>query len=281
MVSSLKKATVFGARGFVGRHLSEHLAQSGYLVRPIVRGDNSWRGDDLGRIFYTIGLTADFRARPFDTIDAHVSVLTDILTNSRFESFVYCSSTRVYAGSASTDENELLQVASHNPDHLYNISKLMGEAAVLGSGLSGARVARLSNVFGPGDQSENFLMSVLRAAVRAGHVTLRTSLTSAKDYVSIDDVVSALEVLSGPKAEPITNVACGVNTSHLELLEALATATGATFDVAPDAPTITFPEISTNRIRSILPWKPRALTDAIPSLVQEELVKKAESLPHR
>lgn len=260
------KAAVFGARGFVGRRLVQHLGQVGYEVREIVRGDESWRGLELGHVFYAIGLTADFRSRPFETMDAHVSVLADVLRASRFTSFVYCSSTRVYAGAESTDEAAPLRVMPADPDHLYNISKLAGEALCLGSGLKGVRVARLSNVYGEGDTSQNFLTSVLRSALESGVVSLQTALTSAKDYVSVDDVVLALEAIAARGTEPIVNVAFGRNTSHGELMAAIHAATGASVRVAPAAREVTFPEIATEKLDGLVARARTPVTRAIPSL---------------
>jgi nucleoside-diphosphate-sugar epimerase len=246
-----KQATVFGAGGFVGRALSAHLNAQGWDVREVVRGDRFWRGADLGHAFYTIGLTADFRRRPFDTIDAHVSLLTDVLREATFRSFVYLSSTRVYGPAASTDEETPIPAYPGNPDHLYNLSKLMGEAACLGSGLANARVARLSNVFGADLASANFLTEVLREAVDTGRVTLRTGLASAKDYVWLGDVVRALEAIAVRGTEPITNVAFGVNTTHGEIVEAIRRETGAEVSVAPEAPVVTFSEIATARLDAL------------------------------
>lgn len=203
---------------------------------------------DLGHAFYTIGLTADFRSRPFETIDAHVSLLTDILRGATFASFVYLSSTRVYSTATSTDEQLPIPAYPGNPDHLYNLSKLMGEAACLGSGLSNARVARLSNVFGHDLASANFLTSVLREAVETRQVHLRTSLFSEKDYVWIGDVARALESIAVRGSEPITNVAFGRNTTHRDIMEHVRVATGAEIIVAPDAPSIMFPKIETARL---------------------------------
>jgi nucleoside-diphosphate-sugar epimerase len=242
------KATVFGAHGFVGRALVAHLRGKGYEVRESMRGDQSWRGADLGHAFYTIGLTADFRSRPFETIDAHVSLLTEILRGASFSSFVYLSSTRVYGTTSSTDEATPIPAYPGNPDHLYNLSKLMGEAACLGSGLANARVARLSNVFGHDLASANFLTSVLREAVEAGRVQLRTSLASEKDYVWVGDVGRALEAIAVHGDEPITNVAFGRNTTHGEIMDRIRAATGAEISVAPDAPSVTFPPIETARL---------------------------------
>jgi len=246
-----QKATVFGAQGFVGRALVAHLRAKGYDVHESVRGDQSWRGVDLGHAFYTIGLTADFRSRPFETIDAHVSLVTDILRGASFSSFVYLSSTRVYSTVTSTHEATPIAAYPGDPDHLYNLSKLMGEAACLGSRLANARVARLSNVFGQDLASANFLTSVLREAAETGRVTLRTSLASEKDYVWVGDVVRALEAIAVKGQEPITNVAFGRNTTHGEVMGLIRSATGAEISVEPGAPTVTFPRIETARLDAL------------------------------
>lgn len=246
-----KRATVFGAGGFVGRALTTHLKARGWEVREVLRGDNCWRGAELGHAFYTIGLTADFRRRPFDTIDAHVGFLAEVLRGATFGSFVYLSSTRVYGPATSTDEETPIPAYPGNPDHLYNLSKLMGEALCLGSGLANARVARLSNVFGADLASANFLSDVLREAVGTGRVTLRTSLASEKDYVWVGDVVRALEAIAVDGTAPITNVAFGANTNHGEIMEAVRRETGAQISVQPDAPVVTFPVIATARLDAL------------------------------
>lgn len=265
--ASDKRATVFGAAGFVGRALAAHLRAGGWDVREVVRGDTSWQGADLGHAFYAVGLTADFRTRPFDTIDAHVHLLTDVLRGATFSSLVYLSSTRVYGPAASTDEETAIPAYPGNPDHLYNLSKLMGEAACLGSGLSNARVARLSNVFGADLASANFLTEVLREAVQTGRVSLRTSLASAKDYVALDDVVRALEALALRGTAPITNVAFGRNTTHGEIMDAIRAETGAEISVAPDAPTVTMPEIATQRLDALGVRDRVSLQDSIGDLI--------------
>ena len=120
------KAAVFGAHGFIGRHLCGHLRSEGWEVLALGRGDDAWRGQPLGHIFYCVGLTADFRSHPFETIDAHVSFATEVLRQADFESFLYCSSTRVYAGCERAIETARLEVDPSDPSDLYNLSKLMG-----------------------------------------------------------------------------------------------------------------------------------------------------------
>jgi len=259
-------ASVFGAQGFVGRNLVRHLTGRGYDVRPFGRGDEGWRGRHLGHAFYCIGLTADFRSRPFETIDAHISVLTDMLRSARFTSFVYLSSTRVYARAGTTDEAAVIPVQPAEPDDLYNISKLMGEAACLGSGLANVRVARLSNVFGDDLGSSNFLSAVIREAIDTGCVRLRTGLASEKDYVSIGDVVAALEAIATRGREKITNVAYGANTTHGEIIEALTRATGARVEVEANAPVVSFPPIVTRRLDQLAGGQRAALVPMVSAL---------------
>ena len=259
------KAAVFGAGGLVGRHLAEHLQGEGWTVRPILRGDETWRGEALGHVFYCIGLTADFRSRPYETVEAHVSRAVEVLRGAVFDSFLYCSSTRVYAKSTEACETAALSVNSNDPDDLYNLSKLMGEAACLAH--PAARVARLSNVIGSDPTSDNFLNAVVREAVATGAVHLRTALDSAKDYIAVDEAVAAMRRIAVDGGERIYNLAAGRNTSHGQIVEALRRETGCAVSVAQDAPTVGFPLIDIERLTALGVRMDRDPVRSMPALV--------------
>src|ERR1044072_4835036 len=139
--------TVLGASGFIGSHLIKRLDELGLPFNAPGRDQTIFSGS-AGHVIYCIGLTADFRSRPFDTVRAHVCKLLEVLQNVNFDSLTYLSSTRLYGTDKSeAREEDSFRVNSLNPDDLYNISKAMGESIALNCGKN-TRVVRLSKVYG-------------------------------------------------------------------------------------------------------------------------------------
>lgn len=252
--------TVLGASGYIGSRLVARLRADGHEVWAPQRGAPDLLSRQLGHVLYCIGLTGDFRSRPFDTVQAHVSLLAQVLEHARFESLLYLSSTRVYLGAADTDEDAVLAVRPHDLSYLYNLSKLAGEALCHACGRSGVRVARLSNVVGPGMDADsgNFIASLLRDA-RQGHVVLQSDPDSMKDYVYIDDVVDILPCIAQQGRSATYNVASGVQTRHAQWLQWLAEQTGCRTELAPEGPLQQFPPIRVERLRAEFGWQPRAV----------------------
>jgi nucleoside-diphosphate-sugar epimerase len=260
--------TVLGASGFIGSHLVRWLESQGFACWAPERGADVM-GRPLGHVIDCIGVTADFRRRPFETVRAHVCSLLDILEKANFASLLYLSTTRIYSGLEDTHEDQPLRVDPASGDDLYDISKIMGESICLSSGRAQVRVVRLSNVYGQDFSSENFLTSILRDAVDKKQVVLRTSLDSQKDYVAVNDVVRLLPQIACSGRQRIYNVASGVNTSHRELADVLETATGCRVQVADRSPTVRFPPISIERVRQEFGFSSSCVVDSIPDLIAE------------
>src|SRR5450631_61417 len=72
------KYTVLGAEGFIGSHVARRLAERQIPHQTLTRDILDHLDQPLGHLLYCIGLTADFRERPFDTVEAHVHVLSQI-----------------------------------------------------------------------------------------------------------------------------------------------------------------------------------------------------------
>ncbi len=255
--------TVLGSSGTIGRRLVARLRAAGQNVDTPGRGDAGLCRRPLGHVIYAIGLTADFRRRPYDTVHAHVSVLAELLQQADFASLLYLSSTRVYARAASGREDSPLPVLAQDPSDLYNLSKLMGESLCLQDARAGVRVARLSNVVGGEDaDSVNFVPSLVREA-RGGGIVLQTAADSSKDYIHIDDVAELLPRIAAGGRERIYNVASGVQTTHAQWTAQLVARTGCAIEVAPGAPLVRFIPIDIERIRKEFDYQPRPVLATI------------------
>jgi nucleoside-diphosphate-sugar epimerase len=260
-------ATVLGASGFIGSHLRAELEGRGVDVRAPAR-DADPAGEDLGTVFYCIGLTGDAARRPFETVEAHVEKLSEVLRRCRFDQIVYLSSTRLYLGAPTGGEDEALRIDPKDRGRVFNLSKALGESLVLQDDRPG-RIVRLSNVYGPDWESESFLPAILTAACRDGAVTIRDAPESAKDYVHVDDAVEALIRIALEGRESLYNVASGRNVSHGELAEELRRVAGCTVDFELEPATVVFPPIDTTRLQAEFPFTPRLLLEDLPELVDQ------------
>jgi len=261
-------STILGSRGFIGRHLAASLRRKDKQLWLPDRDDPEIFKRPLGVVYYCIGITADFRSRPYDTVDAHVGVLKQVLERADFEQLIYLSSTRIYAGSTTAQETQLLSVATYRPDDLYNLSKMMGESLALSSGRN-CRVVRLSNVLGYDMGATNFVGAILAEARKYGAVHFQTSLESEKDYLWVDDAVEGLSAISEKGRQPIYNLAGGKNVRH-EVIANLLAAKGIKVTVAEDAVVTRFPPISIKKMLSD--------TGLLPSLVEPKLAQLIKTL---
>lgn len=258
--------TVLGASGSIGGRLQRSLEEDGAEVFAPARGDPELFARSLGRVFYCVGLTGDFRARPLETVEAHVGLLRDVLDRADFDSLLYLSSTRVYRGLELGEEDEALLVRPEDPDDLYNASKLLGEALCLSSPRGRSTVARLSNVVGPGARSHSFASSLLEVARGGGAITIDSRPESVKDYVDIRDVVELLPRLLDGRHR-IYNVASGCQTSHRRLAELVTACTSSSVDWAEEPSDGSFPPISIARVVEEFNFSARPLRDSVEEMV--------------
>ena len=268
--------TIVGAKGLVGSALCAYLRQSGHEVTAHDRLDSPTleaQKASAGHLIFAAGVTADFRSRPHDAMQAHVSAATDLLRCKNFDSFLYLSSTRLYRRAQSTAESASFMLDPADADAPYDASKLAGEAICLADPRPEVRVARLSNVYDATDHSENFLSSLVRDAVGPGVIRLRSAPESAKDFIALSDVVRLLPRIAVQGRERVYNVAHGQNTRFSALLEALSYLTGCRCEIDPavaDLGPVVDTPIDVSRIDSEFPGARRDILEDLGDLVEKE-----------
>ena len=283
--SAARSATLIGGKGFVGRHLQARLRAEGWHCWVPQRDDPQLWERDLGHVFYCAGLTADYAERPFDAVEAHTSLLNRVLRDARFESLVYLSSTRLYdslgdslSGIGATEDLPL-RLAPDNPRHLYDLSKALGESLCCVAGQGRARVARLSCVWSAQPDAEGFLPELMRrvlasrgapGAAQRPCVFVASSPHLARDYVHIDDVLSALVTLATQDGFAIYNVASGRNVGNAQLFEGLSRVSGCELVATQDGIAATLPRISVARMANAFGWHPSGVLDRIGRIFEQE-----------
>lgn len=267
--------TIFGASGFVGSYLAQYLRRMGEDVQCPPRGTESSLAQsrvDLGHVIYAIGLTGDFRTRPFDTVHAHISLMADVLQHANYTSFLYLSSTRIYAGLIGPVNEQTPLCFKPAPERLYDLTKLTGEALVLAQDNPAARVARLSNVTGAGQSGATFLGQVVGELVKLGEVTIGEAPKSSKDYVDVDDVASALTAIARQGQCRMYNVASGRQTTHNEIAQALSTYGRVRFST--NGVIREFPQIANDRLVQEFDLVPKNIATSLTDMVQYQLTLK-------
>lgn len=266
----MARYTVIGASGFVGARLVQALKADGADVFVPVRDDPRLYTEDLGRVLYCAGLTADYLARPFDTVEAHVSLIARILKDAAFERIVYCSSTRLYdwMGPDAGAEDEALTLIPSEPRHLYDLSKALGENLCLTQAGGRGAVARLACVWDWSDGAPGFLSEWLQKARRTRSIALESSSGYVRDYIHLDDTVEAMRAIADSDQSAIFNVASGENVSNGELA-ATFEAAGWSIALSRTTPVTPAPHCDIARIQA-LGVRPALVRDVIAARLKQE-----------
>lgn len=258
------KITVFGAGGFIGSHMAAYAEKLGYEVfRP------DWRDgvpqQHLGTVIYCNGV-GDCN-RPLDVMYSHVGLLSEVIKAGNFDKIVYISSTRVYMNSEETKENSKLLVCSDDKRRLFNIAKLAAEEVCRASDKD-TLILRPSNVYGLALNSPLFLPSLVRDAIRKQEINLFVDKDYAKDYLLIDDLVTACFSLIGQSCTGIFNVASGQNVSAEKIVDMIVRHTGCNINWHNGTSNEHFYPIDIAKVSEALScFQPRELMNELESMV--------------
>lgn len=183
---------------------------------------------------------------------------------------VFASSADVYATSA-TPHTEDDPVA---PQGVYGCSKLLGEWLLHDQEprLSGCAfvIARLFNVYGPGDPHAHLLPEVLRQAQR-GAVLHLGDVGAARDFVYVDDVAEALVALLLTARPGVFNVGTGLPVLGRELVNLVAELTDRRLEIHLDPRRL---RRQSRPVSCAVPYRLRALLPSWPRTPLREGIQR-------
>ena len=222
-----KAVLVTGAKGFVGKSLTAALASAGASVAQF-EGDVSLATKDaVGQqdivfhlaAFTNLAASAEDPVRAFE-VNA-LGTMRLLTACAQVKKFVYVSTLGVYG------EPQYLPVDERHPTmpvEPYAASKLAGEAAVRGfctsRGMSFA-IARLFNVYGPGQRDDFVVARLMNEILHNSEVTVRNP-QSTRDFIHVTDVAEGI-IAAGLRGEnDVYNIGTGIETSIQDLATLIA-----------------------------------------------------------
>lgn len=260
---------ITGAAGFLGSNLANYLVREGHQVRGL--DDLSTGNPDAlsPQVLFTRG---DVNDRPklwtlLQDVDcvyhlaARVSVPESVLYPSEYNAtnvggtvslmeamrdvgvrrVVFISSGAVYGDQA---EQPLTESTPPNPRSPYAVSKLAAEYYVRTIGdLWGIEtvILRVFNAYGPGQNlpasHAPVIPNYLRQAIRGGTLVMHGNGNQTRDYVYVDDVVSAMiSAATAPGINhQILNVGSGKETSIIDLVRMIMDVTSVKVEAIVNA----------------------------------------------
>ncbi len=286
---------VYGANGFVGRHLVRWLASREMLVRAVSRRlDGAFVHEfddavefveaDLGHPLdmasslqgvHTVvqlistsspGTKNDYTIADIeDNILPHVSFLQSCV---RFgvERYIFLSSGGiVYGPQAPTPTPE---TCTANPINSYGLTKLIVEKYIQMYGyVDGLEyvILRVANLFGPGQEfrkGQGILPMLIDSWKKKRKVTILGDGGARRDYVFIDDAVDAIGASLNLEGRPqtILNIGSGETQTVNEVVEAVEKAAGYRFEreyVASRNTDVEVSHLDISLAREILDWAPK------------------------
>jgi UDP-glucose 4-epimerase len=256
---------ITGAAGFIGSTLANQLAKEGHQVRGLdnlsagnpqalipdvhfTRGDVNDR-PKLWTLLQEVDCVFHLAARvsvqesinyPREYNDVNVGGTVSLMEAMRdvgVRRVVLVSSGAIYGDQATQPLNENMVP---NPKSPYAVSKLSAESYVRTIGkLWGIETVslRVFNAFGPGQNLPPSYPPVvpyfLNQALHNGSIVIHSDGRQTRDYIFLDDVISALVAAStAPNLDGmVVNVGSGKDISVMDLVKLVGSVTGKKIDV--------------------------------------------------
>jgi len=256
---------ITGAAGFLGSSLANHLAREGQQVRGLddlstgdpkvlspdvhfTRGDVSDRPklwtllQDVDVVYHLAARVSVQESilypRDYNTVNVGGTVaLMEAMRDVGVKRVVLASSGAVYGD---MNDGSLKETDIPNPRSPYAVSKISAEHYVrtIGSLWNMETVSlRIFNAYGPGQHlppsHPPVVPHYLRQALRGGTLVAHSDGSQTRDYIYVDDVISAMVAAStAPNVNGLViNVGSGVETSVQQLVNTVLDVTNSKANV--------------------------------------------------
>jgi UDP-glucose 4-epimerase len=288
---------VLGGTGFVGSGLARSFRASGWAVRtaarripdsaPVVAHTEHVLGSvedstflhsamqDVDWVVHAVGCpppaasTDDFDSSPMSVLG--LDPLLESLRERPGVGLTFMSSGgAVYGDVAHLPVGEDTRC---RPISAYGLAKLMAEDSIAAYSARydiPARILRVSNAYGPGQDASNgqgVIAALLQAASTGDPVPVFDGGRAVRDFVHIDDVARAVVALRPNGGDlQVVNVGSGIGHPVTQILEMVERLTGADVNVRwlPRRPwDVHSIVLDVTRLRGMMPWHPRGLEEGI------------------
>ena len=242
--------TIFGHTGFIGTHLKKRLKKN-TLILP-KRGQTKFK-KFLHNIIYCIG-SDDWINDTYNSFQANLGYIPEVLKDNNFKSFTLLSTTRVYKKNNITNENTDIIVNSSDIDNFYNIKKLCAESYLLAQKKK-INIIRLSNIYGDNYNSPLVLPKLITNSIKNKKIYLTINKDSSKDFLSIKDAVEMIKKISLNGKGGIYNVASGKLYKLIDIAKKIQKYTGCKIILKNQKILIKEPKINIKKIKKEFKFK--------------------------
>ncbi|WP_234419123.1 NAD-dependent epimerase/dehydratase family protein [Sphingomonas sp. EC-HK361] len=283
-----------GGTGFIGARFAARARRAGYRIRHLGRhapaSGEDYRALDLGEgavdpagledCALVVHLAAYIPRDHADPAEAErcwrinamgTLYLAQAVARAGIRRFVQTTSANAYAPwESNPDEEAALFPCSRG---YYLGAKLLQEiyaAEICRDAGIALATLRLASVYGPGQKTG--AVAAIGSAVSAGRpVTLVDDGRFAADFVHVDDVVTALMLVTESDATGAFNVGSGVRTTMIELADLCARLADTPATILREPPADPgdpgFPALAIHRMRA-LGYTPRGLAAGITDMIR-------------